>query len=57
MFQIGRSTIKSPPAIWSPWNTCWPYLVGIGGIATLAWCGFLLVELLEAIKFVVSILR
>jgi hypothetical protein len=58
MFQIGRPNIKGPPKSWSSWDTFWPYLVfGVGGIATLAWSGFLVVQLFEAIKFVVSVLR
>jgi hypothetical protein len=59
MFQIGRSNISGPPKIGSSWDAFWPYLVvGVGGgIATLAWSGFLVMELIEGIKFVVSILR
>jgi hypothetical protein len=58
MSQIGRSNIKGPPKIWSSWDAFWPYIVlGVGGIVTLAWSGFLLVGLFEAIRFVVSVLR
>jgi hypothetical protein len=58
MFQIGRPNIKGPPKSSSSGDAFWPYLVfGVGGIATLVWSGFLVVELFEAIKFVVSVLR